>query len=485
MDADTTDRRQTRGAWSLAEFQRPRWVSLVVVVSIAALWCVNFFAINDFRALAEGDFSCTDGGELANLEYSQFIRKVDHNASLPEEFAPRVLRWRSHVLIAHVEDTRETTPNTTTTTARRVVRLLQNATTLRVPHVRDVLRTGKSVQWRTLRTFNAGNGSDVEGPVQLAEAPDGSGVVIACSLVWRRDHQPSERGTAVFVSTNAALTQWHSAVHRRQGEETTRHLDLVRMPHTSVVGTPDSLVRVALVHGGTTSGEQKLMVQRFPSTDSFLSAAARGWHCGGAPSPGSNLTAPSSVTVRLPVTTTALKESAVVSATVTQAASPVHGHTDALHVFVRTRAGDISRVDVSLSAVCGGVVPPTAVVAVTPSGRPPFSDFRLLRFNARRFSEKTPNFSIFMAASRHTGFNTLHTATVASHKLQVVRVDGALSPATFSPCSPILMHLGHLRGLHSTQLSEDTVLVVYVREFRGVSSLHLAKVYVGNAHVAH
>jgi len=144
------------------------------------------------------------------------------------------------------------------------------------------------------------------------------------------------------------------------------------------------------------------------------------------------------------------------------------------------------------------------VVSLTHPGDRPAVDFRIMQFNTRRFSVKTPNFSLFLLASQHTSFNTLHTSLVDSHKLQVVKLawpyaggggggaidnnNNALPTTTgsaFALCSPILMHLGSIRGLHTTQVSEDTVLAVYIRGFRDVSSLHLANIYVGNAHAAH
>lgn len=472
-----------------------RWITFAVIVAIATLWCLNFFEINKYQNLTNSDFSCTDGRDLAYLENTQLVRRVFHNALQPHEFSPRVLRWKSHVLIAHIE-------NVSSTTAH-VIHLLQNTTELRKPRVRDVLRTGRSVQWRTIRTLTVENATSIIGPVQLVDAPDGSGVVISVNF---EQGAPDSRstGVAVFVSFDDHLVHWRSAVHRNTKS---RQLDMESWPMStsSASASPGSLIRVTIAEAS--DNRQHMTIQRIFATDMLLSntlykcqgQADLVCNCGGLP--GSNLT---TVTMQLPNTMAPGSDAQVVSATVTLSTSVdvAKRQDDHVQVFVLSKNGVVSRINVDLGFATpqscsddvgystAAPIRPADVTTLTHPSNGIFSDFRLLRFNTKRFSVKSPNFSLFISASPHIAFDTLHTSAIASHKMQVVKLSdtdtfSSTGPHMFSPCSPILMHMGSLRGLHSTQLTDDTVLSVYVREFKGISSLHIAKIYVGDAHAAH
>jgi len=553
---------------------KARILSLAVIGIAVGLWCVNFFGIEEYHRAVGRDFDCINGDDLARLEHSQLVRKVDHNTSRPEEFAPRVLRWRHHILIAHIETTSvTTTTHDTSTRHTHVVRLLQNATNLQVPHLRDVLRTGRSVRWRTLRTFGIVNATEMVGPVHLAETPDGSGVLVASAFV-RHKHSNGEnsRGFAVFVSLDENLEQWRSVIHNdnndnsaitTSGSNTHRHrtLDIVNFspPYSASSSTTSrggAVIRASVIEAVTTTTttitanqnhkQQLLLVQRFRSVNSLLSAAPYQCpscikSCGGD---GADVDEKlrlnrtlTELTVRLPLSTATVVSATIVPSTITTTTTSSdtkgtsqqqrHHADDLMHVFVRSKDGSIIRVDVDLSVAKGvacpgddginnnnggaftalpGAVTTTTttataaatvpVVSITQPREHPFSDFRIMQFNSGKFSVKTPNFSLFLSASHHTTFNTLHTSIENAHKLQVVKLawayadgggDGsvATTASAFALCSPILMHLGSIRGLHTTQISEKTVLAVYIREFRDVSSLHLANIYVGDAHAVH
>lgn len=489
-----------------SDMYKSRIFSLAVIGVAIALWCVNFFGIEEYHRVVDGDFGCSNGDDLASLQYSQLVRKVNHNTSRPEDFTPRVLHYRHHVLIAHYERV-----EITTTQHAYVIRLLQNSTALRAPHLRDVLRTGRSAQWRTLRTFDIVNSTEMVGPVHLAETPDGSGVVVASAFVKHK----RKRGFAMFVSSDDNLDQWRSVIHESEISESETHHRTLDIVNLSPAFNTGEFIRVSVTGTTTTTqNQQLLLVQRFRSVDSLLSAAPYQCpscvkSCGDGVASNSNLT---ELTVQLPLGMAMVVSATVVPSVFRTPHHHQHGQrqqTDGImHVFVRSQDGSIMRVDVDLAKAADTACPATATsparaptISITKPGERPLSDFRILQFNAKRFSVKTPNFSLFMAASRHTNFNTLHTSLEDAHKLQVVKLawsysaggdgDGdsasataAAAPSAFALCSPILMNMGGIRGLHTTQIAEDTVLAIYTRQFRGITSLHLANIYVGNAHVA-
>lgn len=439
-------------------------------VAIAiTFWFLHFYVIKDLKSVVDSDLVCSNGDDLASLKYTRFVRQLTHANSLSDQaqasLSPRVLHWEQHVLIAFIENIRMPTDrHAETIKTQSVIRILQNVTNIQSQRIRDIVRNGRSAQWKTLRIVSVKDGN-IQGPVQLAQTPDGKGVVIMSSYT-----KVDSEGLIVSVSHDKDLSTWTTQEHKKASSlDKLALMDLVK-PSATVKLT----VQVSVVTEHIHTPSQTMLVQTYGSHHALLQAKHHECptcteHCGTGNYTFARVLLPTDYTAK-------------------QATSTTTETPGLLHVFVLDTAGRLARVDVpgysTLSACRNTTLSETKFVPLymDTARSNVFGSFRLIPFNSNFFYTKKPNFSIFSAVLRYTRFNTLHTHDVEANRIVAIKMNAYNGVAA---CSPVLMHFGAIKGIHSTQLNEDYILTVYTRLYRNISTIHVAGLDIGNAHTAH
>lgn len=436
-------------------------------------WFIHCYAIKDYPSLLKREFSCTDRDNVVTFQYTRLVRKLEYASPVVqndlEKLSPHVLQWKGHVLIAFLEDVRPPPPAQHGTPAAssdkvRVIRLLQNVTNVEAQRIRDIVKSGKSMQWKTLRIIRL-DGKQMQGPVHLSETPDGNGVVLMSEFV----EDSLERGTLVSISEDVNLMQWTDHTHRHPpsvSSVTTLKLAKLAMTDTHTIRVSRMMQSV------NNSMVDTILVQSYKDKQALLSGKAHQCptcveYCDDA----KNYTFAKFVL--------SLKDFDIKQLTMSSTVNRV-----GLNLFLLDSKGRLAKIKLSEYTSCNSTSVSVHESALLPgmSQSNKFDNFRLISFNSKLFSSKTPNFSIFSAVSDYTRFDTLHTGTLQAKQIVALKLD---SHSAITSCSPILMHMGTISGLHTTQLAEDTVVMVYIRQYQGISTVHVAGLFVGDAHVAH
>lgn len=434
-----------------------------VPIVLVLAWTINYLVLVHSDGFGQ-ELSCSDKEDLARLNYVQVVKEVRYGSASSENHLlgriPRILKWKHHVIIAFIEEI--AVPNKKSSTGKqRVVRLLQNVTEVRKPLTREMFNTDSSGmsgvatnseggggsrvsrQWKTMRTLRSDKRDEhIEGPIQLTETPDGNGVVVLA--------QSTQGHKMISVSTDPQLSAWHTTFVAPKSTNTTTVLDLARVSKLE-----NKIIKISAIrpHGAQTYHKTAVTLAVHVHT--------------------SLETLNNQTTVENAAFFTTLPSGQDAhQATVTS--TEIQGY---VNIFVVGTKGTITKLEIDLHKSNS-----TEMLLHTETKRYPVRLLRVIPFNLKAFSVTRPNFSLFLASGRHTTFDTLYTTTFTSEKMMVIKLD---FNGQITSCSPLKRHVGQIGGLSSTQLTDDTILVAYTRRFEGVDSIHVANVYVGNAHVSH